>query len=48
MKSRPQQDPKKKAQKKWSLARAARTRGAEGQGAFMTRSREAELARLNL
>jgi hypothetical protein len=35
-----------KTDKKWSPARAARTRGAEGsQGAFMTRSREAELAR---
>jgi hypothetical protein len=34
-----------KNDKKWSPKRAARTRGAEGsQGAFMTRSREAELA----
>jgi hypothetical protein len=35
-----------KSTQNWSPARAARTRGAEGsQGAFMTRSREAELAR---
>jgi hypothetical protein len=45
MKNRPQQSLKKKTTK-WSPSRAARTRGAEGsQGAFMTRSREAEFAR---
>jgi hypothetical protein len=39
----PSAEPKKKP--KWSPERAARNRGAEGsQGAFMTRSREAELA----
>jgi hypothetical protein len=35
-----------KNDQKWSPARAARNHGAEeSQGAFMTRSREAELAR---